>query len=587
VSRTRQSGYALIMLLAVLTAGGSWLAISRFNALRGDYTAANRERNAAVLAQAKRALIGHVALQAAKVGEANPGRLPCPEAPANYGGPLEGATAGNCNLPAVGRLPWRTIGLDKLVDASGEALWYVVSPGWALSNATVPALTTTINSDSIGQLTLDGLANDSIALIIAPGQAMNIQASPGCAARNQARNSLNYDPLDYLECFNAAASSFATRGPAASFNDQVVKITAAELLPAIEAAIAQRIQQEHAASMRGYYGGAWAGSLGAGQTSVLPFAAQFANPTASAMKGSSPTAQGLLPLNYSETAANSGASCTPGADPRCDPMFVAWTGTPTLTDRGGGAVMILPPACAVNVVTVNPVPLTQTTRIDCTVHAVWLFATPINFNFAVQGNARNVGMALRQFNTAVTMPGVDPAGRTATGVLNNDGSASITFNGSAPMGGGLLGQVVALLDCGLGVLFAGILDCLRYNISVPVNLLADAPMVDPNQWFARNRWHEVSYYAAAGVNLPNSAARACTTAVNCLVVANGPNDRKQRGIVILSGRRLGAQARPPLAVADLLEGANAGGVSPFEARSTALISNVGFNDRFAVIDANP
>jgi hypothetical protein len=269
-------------------------------------------------------------------------------------------------------------------------------------------------------------------------------------------------------------------------------------------------------------------------------------------------------------------------------MFVAWTGTPTLTDRGGGAVMILPPACAVNVVTVNPVPLTQTTRIDCTVHAVWLFATPINFNFAVQGNARNVGMALRQFNTAVPMPGVDPVGRTATGVLNNDGSASITLNGSAPMGGGpLLGQVVSLLDCGLGLLFAGILDCLRYNISVPVNLLADAPLVDPNQWFARNRWHEVSYYAAAAVNLPNSAARACTTAVNCLVVANGPNDRKQRGIVILSGRRLGAQARPPLAVVDLLEGANAGGVSPFEARSTALISNVGFNDRFAVIDANP
>src|SRR5712692_9799532 len=120
ISPKRQRGAALIALLAVLVLGGMWYLVSRLSAASGDFTAANRKYNAAVLNHAKRALIGHVALQAAKQGEGNPGRFPCPEASGNVGGPLEGAVASNCTLPAVGRLPWRTMGLEKLLDASGE-----------------------------------------------------------------------------------------------------------------------------------------------------------------------------------------------------------------------------------------------------------------------------------------------------------------------------------------------------------------------------------------------------------------------------------------------------------------------------------
>jgi len=142
--------------------GASWFLISQLNAESGGRSAAVKARNAAVLSLAKQALIGHIALQAVKAGETNPGRLPCPEPSGNVGGANEGGTAGNCTLPAIGRFPWRTFGLDKLVDASGEPLWYVVSPGWALSNGTTPPLTTYINSNSAGQLTVNARSVSSL-----------------------------------------------------------------------------------------------------------------------------------------------------------------------------------------------------------------------------------------------------------------------------------------------------------------------------------------------------------------------------------------------------------------------------------------
>jgi hypothetical protein len=137
----RQRGAVLLAMLAVLVLGGMWYLVSRLSAASGDFTAATRTRNALVLNQAKQALIGYVAAQAAKAGENHPGALPCPEAAAYFDNPTQdGQTAGSCTLPKVGRFPWRTIGTDKLVDASGEPLWYVVSPGWAYTSGAGPVI---------------------------------------------------------------------------------------------------------------------------------------------------------------------------------------------------------------------------------------------------------------------------------------------------------------------------------------------------------------------------------------------------------------------------------------------------------------
>src|SRR6185503_6215226 len=237
-TRARQDGAALMVMLAILILGAAWWAVTALST-PVDRTASERVHNARILQEAKSALIGYVAHTAAMTGEDDPGRLPCPEAFGAIGGVNEGKANGNCTLPAVGRLPWRTLGLDKWRDASGEPLWYVVSPAWALSNSTVPPLTTYINSNSTGQLTLDGTA-DVVALIIAPGRPLQISASAGCTARVQRRTtpSPTIDLRDYLDCENAtlpADAAFVSTGPADSFNDQVLSITGAEILPGIEA----------------------------------------------------------------------------------------------------------------------------------------------------------------------------------------------------------------------------------------------------------------------------------------------------------------------------------------------------------------
>ena len=485
-SRARQRGAALMVMLAILILGAAWWAVTALST-PVDRTASERVHNARILQEAKSALIGYVAHTAAMTGEDDPGRLPCPEAFGSIGGLNEGRANGNCTLPAVGRLPWRTLGLDKWRDASGEPLWYVVSPAWALSNSTVPPLTTYINSNTTGQLTLDGRA-DVVALIIAPGRPLQISASAGCTARVQRRStpSPTIDLRDYLDCENAtlpADAAFVSTAPADSFNDQVLAVTGAEILPGIEAAVASRFERQFAPQIRTAYStGSWPANP------ALPFAAPFGNPATSNFKGAAAAFGGLLPLSFSETTPGSGVGCdtlaTPG--PRCDPTFVAWTGASM------SGPQVLSATCT-----------TTATDIDCTYYRrcnpiLLLFCAPGTVSFTLNGTAANVGMALRQLNSAATMDNVAAAGRTISGVLNSNGSATITLtgqaNGSAGNGiGGILGDAL----CGL---LAGLV-CKQETISVPIRVLADHPILDSGDatynWFFRNNWHQGSYYAVA------------------------------------------------------------------------------------------
>lgn len=596
---TRQRGAALLALLAVIALAASWFVVKQINTETGAIAAARKNRNAEVLNKAKQALIGYVAAQAAKDGENNPGAMPCPENPGDFDSVTgrQGLVGTTCGTTTVGRFPWRTLGLDRLVDSSGEPLWYVVGPGWGVATGA----NTSINSHSVGQLMVDGIPNSAVALIIAPGPAFSAAASAGCAAWSQVRSPAGIpDWRNYLECENASSpadASFVTTGPSGSFNDQVIVITAADVLPAIEAAIASRIEREIAPQLRAAYnGGTWSGSTA---TPAIPFAASFTDPSTSAMRGALAQYQGLLPLSHAETSPGSGVQCTPGAaDPRCDPTFVLWNAAPApfLSDRGGGATLYTS-SCSV-------APLAQPTRIDCTFRVYsWslLFAAPDPLQFRITGNARNVGMTLRQFNTAAAMTGVNAAGRSASGSLNTDGSATVQFDGAAPVAAG---NVVADTLCGLdllGFIWELLFDCYATTVSIPVGLLADHTLLDASTtgagasgWFLRNRWHEVAYYAIAPGFAPSSAAKSCVDGTTCLTVAYHRNAAgavdagKQRAIVVLTGRALAGQARPTSNPIDYLEGANAdGNIFGFETRSAALVGNRSFNDRIAVIDSNP
>jgi hypothetical protein len=606
-NRNAQRGLAMLALVAIVVMGSLYWLISGL-AQPANRTAPKRAQNAKVLQDAKTALIGYVAIQTAKGGENDPGSLPCPESPANVGNPTqEGIAAPNClPLPAVGRLPWRTLGIDKPLDAASEPLWYVVSPGWHKPNS---MSNTVINSNTPGQIAVDGI--EAVAVIIAPGERLNIPASANCVARNQARNvpSPAIDFRDYLDCHNATPAdfTFTSSDPVGPFNDQVLAVTTVEILPVIEAAVAQRFERQIAPQIVGAYSNI-DGTNSAWPTtgSVLPFAAPLTDPTTSNLKGTRTTAglattgtyQGLLPLNRVRTRCTPAppltectpAPCTPGANCDSSTAFIRWSGPATMSGPPGPPEFYAP-NCTVGAA-----------QIDCTFHVIvpLLGAPPASVNFTVTATADNVGMGFRQLQTNVPMPGVLSAGRSAQGALTANGAATITLTGQADTsdlgGGGLLGLVVNTV-CGLP-LVSLLLGCAKDTISIPISMIVDHPLTDPNDdtynWFLRNKWHEVTYYAVAPSVAP-SGTGVCTTGVDCLTVNYRSPSNTYRGLLAFGGRRLSttvpSQTRPATSVGDLFEGANnavgnATPLAPFAARDPTLMVGRTFNDRIAVIDNN-
>lgn len=165
------------------------------------------------LQQAKDAVIGFAATQSP------PGRLPCPENTGSIGTPAEGQAQGSCSTPAsrIGRLPWRTLRTGKLLDGEGMELWYALSPGFSSSP---------INSTTLGQLNVDGVANAAVAIIIAPGLPLAGQQRTEPTAANPPQ------AVDYLDQTNPAGT-FVSSGPAASFNDRILIISHADLFNAV------------------------------------------------------------------------------------------------------------------------------------------------------------------------------------------------------------------------------------------------------------------------------------------------------------------------------------------------------------------
>jgi hypothetical protein len=278
-------------------------------------------------------------------------------------------------------------------------------------------------------------------------------------------------------------------------------------------------------------------------------------------------AEGLLPVT---------SSCTT-ADPRCDPGFVAWRSPATFT-RTGGAIEATPTTCTVS---------GSPTTITCTVRyfSFPLLGIPDWMDFRLDATADNVGRALRQVNPAV--PIADVASYTVGNLsLGSDASASIRVSGRTDsVATSILTGTLSGLTCGtLGLI------CLESTIIVPMAVFSDHPVVDPanttHNWFYRNNWHQVAYYAAAP-NVTPSGPRACVSGTTCLRAGFHADDGKHRGLVLLTGRALAGQDRTIATPGNWLEAANNDGATPFTVRDPALMMNRSFNDRIAVIDKNP
>jgi hypothetical protein len=518
----------------------------------------DREHNAKALAQAKQALIGWLALNAAGT-DANPGRLPCPEAPGDYGTVNEGRAAGNCTLPAVGRLPWRTLGLDKLTDAAGEPLWYVVSPGWALSNSTVPPLQTTINSDSQGQLGFEGAT--SLALIIAPGAAISVQAGTGCTAWAQSRPTSGAPDLrNYLECENAtspADTSFVASRAGQSFNDQVIAVRAGDVIPALEAAIVDRMQREIAPALRTVYTSAQYSGIPS-SSPMYPYAAPFGNPGTSNYQGSSTTHQGLFPVN-------SAAS------------MVAYQSTPANAVETLGYGYIESQSCFWE--TANAVRVCEGYYKEYAPQP-W---RPIR----IQMSARfaNMAMGLRAINAtryqvyARDDDGSQPwtqltASHEAT--MHTDGSVTVRFWATMPNIDDMVWDSRA-----------------EFRIRIERAVIDDHTLAksdDPTVgWLVRNQWQRMLYYATASQNTAASLSSLGCTSSNCLRF-NDPGVRNIRALLILAGRSLSNPAgRPNGTLSDYVEYQNGDLGTLYEqrpVRRAGLVANPNspWNDRVVLVD---
>jgi type II secretory pathway pseudopilin PulG len=248
----RNRGAALLLLLlAAVLAFGAVLAAS----LAGNRPEIERQRRTLeALAQAKQALVAWALMQGdenpatKKDGDGRetptyyrPGSLPCPDR--NYFGHANsGNASGSCSGnggTSLGRLPWKSLGLDRLRDGHGETLWYAVSDNFRHHGLNKAA----INSDAQGSLLL--YAADGVTLLTPAGEALAaVVFAPGPPLPGQDRVAQPDAAASYLEALdgknNARATGPFVMGPARdargdlAVNDLVIGISARELVAALE-----------------------------------------------------------------------------------------------------------------------------------------------------------------------------------------------------------------------------------------------------------------------------------------------------------------------------------------------------------------
>jgi hypothetical protein len=214
-----QRGAALIVMLALVgvVAGALMLQMGKAAADRSE-----RDRiTALALGRAVEALVARAATDGNR-----PGSLPCPDTD-NDGIPNGG---GICSgAPHIGRLPWATLDLPDLRDGDGERLWYALSPAFRDDPGAGPA----IHSDTAGELQVTGAAPvaNAVAIVFAAGTSVG----------NQNRDAAGENTLaNYLEDENADGDDTYENGPrSGTFNDQLLVLTADDLMPAVERRVAR------------------------------------------------------------------------------------------------------------------------------------------------------------------------------------------------------------------------------------------------------------------------------------------------------------------------------------------------------------
>jgi hypothetical protein len=213
-----------------------------------------RDRDtAAAFAEVKRALIGWSAARTEGAGCppsscARPGELPCPDI-----NPLDGYEDGSCVAGAIGRVPWKTLGIPEPKDAAGETLWYAIAGPFRTYNVN----SNPIHSDTKGNITVyqdttaSAITAEAIAVLFAPGATLGAQnrdtVATALCPTTGTTIARNLCAANYLES-TASVDNSVINGPFISaqssdtFNDKVLAITTADLMPIVEQRVAREVR---------------------------------------------------------------------------------------------------------------------------------------------------------------------------------------------------------------------------------------------------------------------------------------------------------------------------------------------------------
>jgi hypothetical protein len=269
---SKQRGAALIVMLVIMIMGAIVFLVNSLS--KSGLQIERDKKTAAVLAQAKEALVGFAAsvnltgacTNTTSVHCPRPGDLPCPDTH-TPGTSLEGTSSAPCSGNTLGRLPWKTLGLTDLRDSSGERLWYAVSKNFKnipRTTCTNSNLTGCLNSDTPGTISVfasDGtLLNDgggstgAVAIIIAPGDVL--QRTDQTTAQDRSSTGIN-NPQNYLDvALGKDNANFVDGSSTAGFiqgsiknsngnvilNDQLLVITQDNIMQAIQKRVAAEVK---------------------------------------------------------------------------------------------------------------------------------------------------------------------------------------------------------------------------------------------------------------------------------------------------------------------------------------------------------
>lgn len=279
-SKAQRGAVLLVGLIILMTAMAAGL-IALFSQRMGEVR--KEAQTAQTLALAKQGLLGYAwnaawwnaaaraCATSTTAGCPRPGDLPCPDMHSathvNVGTP--GNDTGNCPANALGRLPWKTLGLPDLRDATGERLWYARSERFrTINRLSVATGAGPLNPDTVfGQIAV--YANNGSALLHDPSAgtgAVAILIAPGAPLLRldnvlQNRSAADYlNAAHYLDCWgtggcnvddnanfamNSATNGFVS-GPIRTtteiaVNDRILTVSRDEMLAGMTRAVANNV----------------------------------------------------------------------------------------------------------------------------------------------------------------------------------------------------------------------------------------------------------------------------------------------------------------------------------------------------------